>query len=183
MKRILLATALLIPTLGISGSLSFSDSAVVTSVKPNYATYTKQIPVRKCSDVEVYHKGSSGQAMGGALGSNPLGSIIGGALGGVLGHQVGRGAGKTAATIGGAIIGSQLGNSHIGNSQGNYQATDGYTTLENRCKTVYETSREERISGYTVSADYNGHPMRFKTKKNYYQGDTIQLWINVTPRL
>lgn len=72
------------------------------------------------------------------------GKVTGAIIGGVLGHQVGDGSGKKVATVAGAVAGGYAGNK----VQKNMQQKDTYTTVEKRCKTVYET--REDITGYDV---------------------------------
>lgn len=74
-----------------------------------------------------------------------LGTVVGAALGGVLGNQFGGGNGKKVATAAGAVAGGYAGNQ----VQGNMQAGDTYTTTEQRCKTVQESST--RTLGYDVT--------------------------------
>lgn len=72
------------------------------------------------------------------------GKVLGAAIGGALGHQVGGGNGKKVATVAGAVAGGYAGDK----VQKNMQQKDTYTTVEKRCKTVYET--REDITGYNV---------------------------------
>ena len=66
-------------------------------------------------------------------------------VGGLLGNQVGGGSGKKIATVAGAAAGGYAGNK----VQGNMQDKDTYTTTEQRCNTVIDTS--ENVVGYNVT--------------------------------
>lgn len=73
------------------------------------------------------------------------GKVIGAVVGGALGNQVGGGNGKKVATVAGAVAGGYAGDK----VQDNMQKGDTYTTVEQSCKTVYET--REEITGYDVT--------------------------------
>ena len=72
------------------------------------------------------------------------GTALGAVVGGLLGNQVGGGRGKTVATVAGAAAGGYAGNK----VQQGMQERDTYTTVEQRCRTVTDTS--EKIEGYKV---------------------------------
>lgn len=78
------------------------------------------------------------------------GTVIGAVAGGLLGNQVGGGNGKKIATVAGAAAGGYAGNK----VQENMQAGSTYTTTENRCRTVTDTS--EKVSGYKVQYELDG---------------------------
>ncbi|MGK4472862.1 glycine zipper 2TM domain-containing protein [Aeromonas molluscorum] len=122
-----------------SGSLfeSKPQFAEVLASKP--VTETIKTPRQECRNVTVTHRKPVQDQ------HKILGTVVGGALGGVLGHQFGGGSGKTVATVAGAAAGGYAGNQ----VQGNMQNSDTYTTTEQRCKTVQESST--RTLGYDVS--------------------------------
>jgi uncharacterized protein YcfJ len=72
------------------------------------------------------------------------GTGIGAVVGGLLGHGVGGGSGKVLATVAGAAAGGYAGNK----IEQKVQQGDTYTTTEQRCATVYDTS--EVPAGYKV---------------------------------
>lgn len=78
------------------------------------------------------------------------GTVLGAVAGGLLGNQVGGGNGKKIATVAGAAAGGYAGNK----VQENMQAGNTYTTTENRCRTVTDTS--EKVSGYSVKYSLDG---------------------------
>ena len=84
------------------------------------------------------------------------GTAIGAVVGGLLGNQVGGGTGKKIATVAGAVGGGYAGNK----VQENMQAGDTYTTTENRCRTVTDTS--EKVVGYDVSYQLDGKEGRVR---------------------
>jgi uncharacterized protein YcfJ len=79
-----------------------------------------------------------------------VGSVLGAVAGGLLGNQVGGGNGKKIATVAGAAAGGYAGNK----VQENMQAGSTYTTTENRCRTVTDTS--QKLSGYNVQYSLDG---------------------------
>ena len=72
------------------------------------------------------------------------GTVIGAVVGGVLGNQVGGGDGKKIATAAGAAAGGYAGNK----VQQRVQQGNTYTTTEQQCRTVYDTS--EKVVAYKV---------------------------------
>jgi uncharacterized protein YcfJ len=133
----LLSSALFAENLGTT-----SQSVQVTRSEPVYKTISNQRPVKECWEESSESTGQSG-------GNDIIGGIVGGAIGGALGNQVGQGSGKTAATIGGAIVGSMIGQ---GASRGGSNAPQ---TVQ-KCKTRYETTNEQVLSGYNNYATFQG---------------------------
>ncbi|MFZ3202411.1 MAG: glycine zipper 2TM domain-containing protein [Pseudomonas sp.] len=84
------------------------------------------------------------------------GTAIGAVVGGLLGNQVGGGTGKKIATVAGAVGGGYAGNK----VQENMQAGATYTTTENRCRTVTDTS--EKVVGYDVKYELDGKEGRVR---------------------
>lgn len=112
------------------------DYAEVVRTTP--ITKQTKIPQQECRDETVVRKKP-------VKDENRLaGKAVGAVIGGVLGHQVGGGNGKKVATVAGAVAGGYAGD----RVQKNMQDKDTYTTVEKRCKTVYET--REDITGYNV---------------------------------
>ena len=101
-------------------------------------TKTINTPREECRDEQVTHTRAVKDE------HRIAGTALGAVLGGVLGNQVGGGRGKTLATVAGAAAGGYAGNK----TQENMQNGDTYTTVENRCKTVYDKS--EKVVGYNV---------------------------------
>lgn len=102
-------------------------------------TKTVKIPRQECHDETVVRQKP-------VKDQNRLaGKAIGAVVGGVLGHQVGSGNGNKAATVVGAVAGGYAGD----RVQDNMQKNATYTTVEQVCKTVYETRKD--ITGYDVT--------------------------------
>jgi uncharacterized protein YcfJ len=94
-----------------------------------------------------------------------LGTVAGAVIGGVVGHQVGGGTGRDIATIAGAAGGGYAGN----RIQKNIQDKNTYTSTEQKCETVYDSS-EKRI-GYEVHYRLGGKES--SVKMDHDPGDRI----------
>jgi uncharacterized protein YcfJ len=110
--------------------------AEVLNVKPIKETI--RTPREECHDEQVTHQRPVKDQ------NRIAGTALGAVVGGLLGNQVGGGRGKTVATVAGAAAGGYAGNK----TQEHMQEGDTYTTTEQRCRTVNDTS--EKISGYEV---------------------------------
>ena len=113
------------------------EYAQVTAVEE--ITETVNTPREVCEDVAVTRKAPVKDE------HKIAGTAIGAVVGGLLGNQVGGGSGKKIATVAGAAAGGYAGNK----VQGNMQDKDTYTTTEQRCHTVTDTS--ENVVGYNVT--------------------------------
>ncbi|HHO2168318.1 TPA: glycine zipper 2TM domain-containing protein [Aeromonas hydrophila] len=122
-----------------SGSLFSSQPQFAEVLASKAVTETIKTPRQECRNVTVTHRKPVQDE------HKILGTVVGAALGGVLGNQFGGGNGKKVATAAGAVAGGYAGNQ----VQGNMQAGDTYTTTEQRCKTVQESST--RTLGYDVT--------------------------------
>jgi len=111
-------------------------SAEVLNVQP--LTTTVRTPRQVCSDVVVSHEAATKDP------NHLTGAVIGAVAGGVLGNQVGHGTGRTVATVAGAAAGGYAGTK----VQGHLQDNKTTQTVENRCRTVYDSV--ERPDGYEV---------------------------------
>lgn len=149
--------------------------------EPSYAevlssvpvTKTTKIPREECYDETVVHQKPVKDT------NRIAGKVIGAVVGGALGNQVGGGNGKKVATVAGAVAGGYAGDK----VQANMQQKDTYTTLEKRCKTVYD-SREDVI-GYDVA--YRLKDKESSLRLDYDPGSRIpvengQLVLNQTDR-
>lgn len=122
-----------------SGSLFTPQPTFAEVIASKPVTETIQTPRQECRNVTVTHRKPVQDE------HKILGTVVGAALGGVVGHQFGGGSGKKVATAAGAVAGGYAGNQ----VQGNMQAGDTYTTTEQRCKTVQDTS--VNTIGYDVT--------------------------------
>lgn len=116
--------------------MSGPEYAQVLKVTP--LTRTIHTPRQDCHDETVTHQGPVKDQ------HQVIGSVAGAVIGGVIGHQIGGGTGRDLATVAGAAGGGYAGN----RIQKSLQDHDTYTTNEQKCATVYESS-EKRI-GYEV---------------------------------
>ena len=161
---------------------SYSDHATVTHVEPVYRTVRVNDPYQECWQEEVYH---SGHKRNRRHGHTAGGTIVGGVIGGVIGHSIGKkingGRGKNGGALLGTLVGAAIGHDHASNhgSHGHSHGHGGYTTVENRCKTVDNYHTEERLDGYRVSYEYNGQI--FHTRMKYRPGNRIRVSIRVQP--
>jgi uncharacterized protein YcfJ len=106
----------------------YADVLAVTPV-----TETVRTPREVCADRTVTRKKPVKDE------HQLTGTLAGAVVGGVLGHQVGGGSGRTIATVAGAAAGGYAGN----RIQKNVQDNASYTTTEQHCETVYDTSARQ----------------------------------------
>ncbi len=124
------------------------EYAEVLAVKP--VKETIKTPRQVCQDVTVTRQKPVQDQ------HKIAGTAIGAVVGGLLGNQIGGGNGKKIATVAGAVGGGYAGNK----VQGSMQANDTYTTTENRCNTVTDTS--EKLVGYDVRYQLDGKEGRVR---------------------
>lgn len=118
----------------------------MTNKAPEYAqvlkvtplTKTMRTPRQECHDETVTRQAPVQDQ------HQVVGSVAGAVIGGVIGHQIGGGSGREIATLAGAAGGGYAGN----RIQKNLQDKDTYSTTEQKCDTVYDTS--EKRTGYEV---------------------------------
>lgn len=143
---LVIGVAIAIAASGVAGYKMLNSNkevfADVVAVKD--VTETVKTPREQCEQVAV-------QKQAPVKDSNKItGTVLGAVVGGVLGNQVGGGTGKKVATVAGAAAGGYAGNK----IQGNMQQSDVTTTMETRCKTVYDSS--QKTVGYDVTYMLNG---------------------------
>lgn len=145
----------------IGGYQMLKEPDHVKVVKTVPVTKTVKIPREECHEKTVVHQKPVKDT------NRIAGKAVGAVLGGVLGHQVGGGSGKKVATVAGAVAGGYAGD----RVQNNMQKNDTYTTVENVCKTVYD-SRED-ITGYDVT--YRLKEQEKVVRMSYDPGQQIPL--------
>lgn len=165
------------------------DTARVVNVDPIFAPgesrYRQQCwqePVRYVSherggygDRRYAHSGGPGTATN---------TVLGGIVGAAIGRQFGDGDGRRAATVAGALLGGA-----IANDRSRTRYDDGYgrsderetVRYEQRCQSVAEGRSEDRVVGYRVAYDYNGHV--YSTETPYHPGDSIRVRVDVVPEI
>jgi uncharacterized protein YcfJ len=118
------------------------SGAKVVSVKELHKTI--KTPRQECHDEQVTRTKQPKDT------NRLAGTGIGAVVGGLLGHEVGGGSGKVLATVAGAAAGGYAGNK----IEQKVQRGDTYTTTEQRCAAVYDTSEEP--AGYQVEYVLDG---------------------------
>lgn len=120
---------------------------------------TVRTPREECADVAVQRRAPVNDS------NRIAGTAVGAIAGGLLGSTIGAGTGRSLATVAGAVGGGYAGNT----IQKRMQDQDVHTTMERRCKTVYDTS--QRIAGYDVSYRLSGKEGR--VRMSHDPGDRI----------
>jgi uncharacterized protein YcfJ len=141
-----LLTGLVVGAVVTVGAGALATVGIRAARGPEYAqvlkvtplTHTVRTPRQECHDEQVTHRGPVKDE------HQVIGSVAGAVIGGVIGHQVGGGTGRDIATIAGAAGGGYAGN----RIQKNLQDRDTYTTTEQKCSTVYDST--EKPAGYEV---------------------------------
>ena len=123
--------------------ISASHSAQVVSVKA--LTRTVKTPRQDCHDEQVTRTKPVKDT------HRLVGTGVGAVVGGLLGSEFGGGNGKVLTTVAGAAAGGYAGNK----IQEKVQQGNTYTTTEQRCTTVYDSS--EVPAGYDVVYALNGN--------------------------
>ena len=143
--------------------------ATVLEAEPIIRVINRSTPRESCWEQQVVLREQRPTSATGAV----LGGIIGAAIGNELGHHKSN---KRVGAVAGAVLGST-----IGQDVGRAHAGTGHERLvtEQRCKTVYESYEEERITGYDVVYRYNG--ANYQTKTRQHPGDTLKLKVSITP--
>lgn len=151
------------------------DEARVVAVDPLLREVRREVPVRECYD-EARSVGRYDSRSGTAGGT-----VLGGLIGGVVGNQIGKGDGRRVATVAGAILGAAVGHD-IAEQRRDAAGTAGLRArqeLVERCELRYETQREQRIDGYRVTYEYQGHT--YQTRLPYDPGETLRIRVAVAP--
>lgn len=139
--------------------LSKQEPTYAEVVKVDEVTETVQTPREVCEDIAVTRQKPVQDE------NQIAGTIAGAVIGGVLGNQIGGGSGKKVATVAGAAAGGYAGNK----VQENMQANDTYTTTEQSCHTVTDSSTS--VIGYDVS--YRLGDEQGKVRMDHKPGDRI----------
>lgn len=155
--------------------------------EPVYRDQCWQEPVRYVTrgrgyDDRRYSRGGTGTATN---------TVLGGIVGAAIGRQFGDGDGRRAATVAGALLGGAIANdrSRQRDAYGYGGYDDGYgygrgyeretVRYEQRCRTVEDFRADDRVVGYRVTYDYNGHVGT--TTTNHHPGSTLRVRVDVTP--
>ncbi len=141
----------------------FQDYARVKDVTPEYDKVN--LPRKECFSEYVPERHRERRSFAGPL--------IGGVAGGIIGAQVGRGNARVAASAAGAAIGAIVGD----RMQANHRGDEYYEREVQRCRMVDHW--ENRISGYRVVYEYQGHT--YNAVMPYDPGAKIPINVTVEP--
>lgn len=136
----LIAGAVAVTAIGAYAGYQALDErryAEVLNVEP--VTRTVKTARQVCSDEIVTTESSTSDP------KRVTGAVMGAVVGGVVGNQIGGGSGQTAATVAGAAAGGYAGSK----IQKHMQDGDTIQSVEQRCRTVYDSSEEP--DGYQVT--------------------------------
>jgi uncharacterized protein YcfJ len=160
--------------IGVAAALGIAAVASldVFSAGPQYAQVLAATPIKEtiktprqeCRNVTVTHRAPVQDE------NRIAGSVLGAVAGGVIGHQFGGGRGRDVATVVGALGGGYAGNQ----VQGAMQNNDVSTSVQQRCKTVYDKS--QKMLGYDVT--YKIGNQQGKIRMDHDPGTKIPLYKN-----
>ena len=161
-----LVTGLAIGAVLAVGATAFAGLKMMHN-SPEYAEVLKVTPLTRtihtprqdCHDETVTHQAPVKDE------HQVLGTVAGAVIGGVIGHQIGGGTGREIATVAGAAGGGYAGN----RIQKNLQDKDTYTTTEQKCATLYDTSQKR--TGFEVRYRLDGKEST--VKMDHDPGDRI----------
>ncbi len=137
--------------------VSAGRSAEVLAVHAEYRTV--RTPRKDCHTVEVTRVRPAKDT------HRAVGAGVGAVVGGLLGSQFGGGNGRVLATLAGAAAGGYAGH----RVERSVQESQTYTTQEQRCSTVYDSSRVP--AGYDVL--YQLHGERHHVHMSYDPGQRL----------
>lgn len=172
-KRVIKGSILGLCLLVVSGTAlaqSSYESVAVISAQPVYQLTRIETPQERCVEERVVIERRNQQASGTPI---IVSTIIGGALGNAVGNN------KSSTRVG-AVLGAVLGNS-VGRDiarQSQSSDTREYQTVE-RCETVFVSHEEERLLGYDVIYQFNGHQYSVRTEQD--PGSQMKVRVEVQP--
>lgn len=172
-KRVIKGSILGLCLLVVSGTAlaqSSYESVAVISAQPVYQLTRIETPQERCVEERVVIERRNQQASGTPI---IVSTIIGGALGNAVGNN------KSSRRVG-AVLGAVLGNS-VGRDiarQSQSSDTREYQTVE-RCETVFVSHEEERLLGYDVIYQFNGHQYSVRTEQD--PGSQMKVRVEVQP--
>lgn len=156
MKRISLATALLLP---------IAAMAVSNNVLEDSTDYAKVLNVTPLNGQPIARQVCGPVTYSPPAEHNGVGAIVGGLTGALVGSRFGGGHGRDAATVAGAVGGAMLGD-RIGS---------GDSVAREQCNTVYEPGPP---AGYQVTYDYHGQLSTITL--NHAPGEYLRLHKRIT---
>ena len=153
---------------GYTESASRYEYGTVVESHPIMQIYRHKEPQQQCWDEPVTYQQRRNQSATGTI----LGGIIGAAIGNGVGHGRDN---KRIGAAAGAVLGASIGNDLSGKGRHGR----AHQSIEQRCRTVYESVEEERIVGYQVKYRYAGHTYTTETAQD--PGNSIRLKVTVEP--
>jgi uncharacterized protein YcfJ len=167
------ATLFAFATLPLQAATTYEEAAVLAST-PIYREVEISSPQEECWEEEVVRQDLRRYERSSTPGL--LGMIIGGALGNAVGNN-------SSSRKVGAVVGAVLGGSVARDITRANDARNAPVRVvtEERCRTVYNTRREEKLVGYDVRYSYNGaqHTVRMPEDP----GATVRVRVDVEPVL
>lgn len=171
LSLVALANAACLANVSASAATMYEDAQVLSST-PIYHIVEVSSPQQQCWQEDVVRHDSRSYERSATPGI--LGAIIGGALGNAVGHHK---TNKQVGTVVGAILGGSIG-SNIGRENASRRAGTYVETVEN-CKTVRNTSQEEKLVGYDVRYSYNGTEHLVRMDED--PGTSVRVRVDVSP--
>ena len=153
-------------------SSSYYDAQVIKST-PIYHVVETSTPKQQCWEEQVQRHS---RGYDGYRSNTPgiLGAVVGGAIGNAVGHNT---VNERVGAVVGAILGGSIGRDIAHNSN----PPPVYTDTVERCRTVYDTSQEEKLVGYDVLYSYNGQEYTVRMPQD--PGATVRVRVSVEPVL
>ncbi|MDT8398426.1 MAG: glycine zipper 2TM domain-containing protein [Pseudomonadales bacterium] len=150
-------------------NVSYYEVDVLEST-PVYRRIEVESPVQQCWQEEVVSTSRGHERRS----STPtlLGAVFGGALGNAVGHHKSN---KRVGTVVGAVLGASIARDITAH---NRRPVVYHDTIEH-CKTVYESTQEDKLVGYDVSYSYNGR--EYSVRMDQDPGATVRLRVDVEP--
>jgi uncharacterized protein YcfJ len=151
---------------GYNSDSNIVEAAVVSAI-PVYKTVQINNPVQQCwqESVSVPQNNYASRTP----------EILGAIVGAGVGRLFGSGRGQDVATVAGAVLGGSIGR----DQKYKYNQKNASVRYEERCRTVDNIHREERLDGYDVTYEYDGNIYRTHTRAD--PGRTITISVNVVP--
>lgn len=151
------------------------DWAQVLRVDPLIAWEDRPVRRQECWDEPVqarYERYPSRQG-------SDAGVVLGAIVGGVVGNQFGGGRGRVATTAAGAALGGAVARDMQRDPYHARSPGYGQTVYEERCRSVTEHVRQQRVDGYEVTYRYGGRT--YQTVTDHHPGDRLQVRVDVAP--
>jgi len=159
-----------VPCPALASTDSMDAMARVIKYTERYVTVRETRPTQECREVVV--SGSKGST------SSDTPELLGAIVGGALGKNISKDKdGKTGAIIGG-LLGASIA-SDLEKKQAQSKSTPSRTEVQ--CSTVHREVEVQRIDGYDVTYEYDGHIYTSQTKSP--PGSAIPVKIYVLPAL